>query len=81
MGAEVLGLQSMDGETYVGDYIPGANEDTTTVDYSAIVGDSNLWDDLIFDINDSSDNVNDDTDTSPSDTSSSTGTTTEGSSS
>lgn len=47
LGAEILGLQSMEGEVYVGTYIPGADEVGVTVDHSAIVGDSNLWDDLI----------------------------------
>lgn len=54
-----MGLQSMEGEILVGDYIPGADEVGITVDHSAIVGDSNLWDDLVFDRDDSTDNVND----------------------
>ena len=52
LGAEVLGLQSMDGEILAGDYIPGADEVGTKVDHSAIVGDKNLWDDLVFDQDD-----------------------------
>ena len=39
----------MEGEVLVGSYIPGANDAAETVDHSAIVGDSNLWDDLIVD--------------------------------
>ena len=49
LGAEVLGLQNMAGEVLLGDPIPGANDAAETVDHSAIVGDSNLWDDLIVD--------------------------------
>lgn len=49
LGAEVLGLQTMEGEVLAGEYIPGADEVATTVDHSAIVGDKNLWDDLIVD--------------------------------
>lgn len=47
LGAEVLGLQNMAGEVLLGDAIPGANDAAETVDHSAIVGDSNLWDDLV----------------------------------
>jgi hypothetical protein len=39
----------MEGEVLAGEYIPGADEVATTVDHSAIVGDKNLWDDLIVD--------------------------------
>ena len=38
----------MQGEVLAGDYIPGVDEVGDEVDHSAIVGDSNLWDDLIF---------------------------------
>lgn len=45
-GAPVMGLQTTDGEVLAGYPIPGPN-DVTTEDHSAIVGDDNLWDDLV----------------------------------
>lgn len=77
LGAEVLGLQSMEGEVLAGEYIPGADEVATTVDHSAIVGDKNLWDDLIVDrdgsiVVPSGDNDNDNDNDSNTETNSST---------
>ena len=39
----------MQGSVLAGDPIPGANDNVEEIDHSAIVGDSNLWDDLIYD--------------------------------
>lgn len=49
LGASVMGLQSEEGELLFGDPIPTApkEDDLTDLDSSAIVGDTNLWDDLV----------------------------------
>ena len=49
-GAPIMGLATVDGEVLVGDPIPNANGekvDLTDPTNPAIVGDTNLWDDLI----------------------------------
>lgn len=50
LGASVMGLQSEEGELLFGDPIPTAPNanDITDFESSAIVGDTNLWDDLII---------------------------------
>lgn len=69
LGAEILGLQNMEtGEVLSGEYIPGFEETKPTENTSsAIVGDSNLWDDLVVD-RDSNISPNDNTTPSGTDT-------------
>lgn len=45
-GAPVMGLQTEEGELLAGDRIPGP-QDVAAEGHSAIVGDNNLWDDLV----------------------------------
>lgn len=66
----------MQGGVLAGSAIPGANENAEEIDHSAIVGDSNLWDDLIYDRNGNV--VNDQSNTSGGSSSSSGNTDTTG---